>query len=43
MHSPDVKVFLQMDKAKNFSDGSEDEDDKVGACTNIDFAFEHKI
>ncbi|TRY69915.1 hypothetical protein DNTS_015368 [Danionella cerebrum] len=25
---PDVKDFLQMDKAKNFSDGSEDEDDK---------------
>uniref|UniRef100_A0A8C1WPZ4 Serum/glucocorticoid regulated kinase family member 3 n=1 Tax=Cyprinus carpio TaxID=7962 RepID=A0A8C1WPZ4_CYPCA len=27
---PDVKDFLQMDKSKNFSDASEDEDDKVG-------------
>lgn len=30
MRSPDVKDFLQMDKSKNFSDASEDEDDKVG-------------
>ncbi|KAK1806199.1 hypothetical protein P4O66_000086 [Electrophorus voltai] len=27
-HSPDVRDFLQMDKCKNFSDASEDEDDK---------------
>lgn len=37
MRSPDVKDFLQMDKSKNFSDASEDEDDKVGICTNIMF------
>ncbi len=30
MRSPDVKDFLQMDKSKNLSDASEDEDDKVG-------------
>uniref|UniRef100_A0A673IHL5 Serine/threonine-protein kinase Sgk1 n=1 Tax=Sinocyclocheilus rhinocerous TaxID=307959 RepID=A0A673IHL5_9TELE len=35
MRSPDVKDFLQMDKSKNFSDASEDEDDKVGICTNV--------
>uniref|UniRef100_A0A8C2JLN1 Serine/threonine-protein kinase Sgk1 n=1 Tax=Cyprinus carpio TaxID=7962 RepID=A0A8C2JLN1_CYPCA len=34
---PDVKDFLQMDKSKNFSDASEDEDDKVGICTNVIF------
>uniref|UniRef100_A0A673NEU1 Serine/threonine-protein kinase Sgk1 n=1 Tax=Sinocyclocheilus rhinocerous TaxID=307959 RepID=A0A673NEU1_9TELE len=34
---PDVKNFLQMDKSENFSDASEDEDDKVGICTNIMF------
>ena len=28
-HSPDVRAFLQMDKSQNFSDASEDEDDKV--------------
>uniref|UniRef100_A0A4W4F9W4 Serum/glucocorticoid regulated kinase family member 3 n=1 Tax=Electrophorus electricus TaxID=8005 RepID=A0A4W4F9W4_ELEEL len=28
-HHPDVRDFLQMDKCKNFSDASEDEDDKV--------------
>uniref|UniRef100_A0A8C1Q768 Serine/threonine-protein kinase Sgk1 n=1 Tax=Cyprinus carpio TaxID=7962 RepID=A0A8C1Q768_CYPCA len=33
MHSPDVKDFLQMDKSKNFSDASEDEDDKVALIT----------
>ncbi|XP_026860219.1 serine/threonine-protein kinase Sgk3 isoform X2 [Electrophorus electricus] len=27
-HHPDVRDFLQMDKCKNFSDASEDEDDK---------------
>uniref|UniRef100_A0A673IHZ6 Serine/threonine-protein kinase Sgk1 n=1 Tax=Sinocyclocheilus rhinocerous TaxID=307959 RepID=A0A673IHZ6_9TELE len=37
MRSPDVKDFLQMDKSKNFSDASEDEDDKVGICTNVMF------
>lgn len=37
MRSPDVKDFLQMDKSKNFSDASEDEDDKVGIWTNIMF------
>ena len=26
---PDVRAFLQMDKSQNFSDPSEDEDDKV--------------
>uniref|UniRef100_A0A8C2JC52 Serine/threonine-protein kinase Sgk1 n=1 Tax=Cyprinus carpio TaxID=7962 RepID=A0A8C2JC52_CYPCA len=30
---PDVKDFLQMDKSKNFSDASEDEDDKVALIT----------
>lgn len=35
MRSPDVKDFLQMDKSKNFSDASEDEDDKVGIWTLI--------
>uniref|UniRef100_A0A671RBS3 Serine/threonine-protein kinase Sgk1 n=1 Tax=Sinocyclocheilus anshuiensis TaxID=1608454 RepID=A0A671RBS3_9TELE len=29
----DVKDFLQMDKSKNFSDASEDEDDKVALIT----------
>uniref|UniRef100_A0A3B4CWF6 Serine/threonine-protein kinase Sgk1 n=1 Tax=Pygocentrus nattereri TaxID=42514 RepID=A0A3B4CWF6_PYGNA len=28
-HSPDVRDFLQMDKSKNFSDASEDEDEKL--------------
>lgn len=28
-YSPDVRVFLQMDKIRNFSDASEDEDEKV--------------
>lgn len=37
MRSPDVKDFLQMDKSKNFSDASEDEDDKVGIWTIIMF------
>lgn len=30
LHSPDVKAFLLMDR-QNFSDGSEDEDDKVSS------------
>uniref|UniRef100_A0A672P0X5 Serine/threonine-protein kinase Sgk1 n=1 Tax=Sinocyclocheilus grahami TaxID=75366 RepID=A0A672P0X5_SINGR len=30
---PDVKDFLQMDKSKNFSDASEEEDDKVALIT----------
>ncbi|XP_030623258.1 serine/threonine-protein kinase Sgk3 [Chanos chanos] len=30
---PDVRDFLQMDKAKNFSDVSEDEDDKNGSTS----------
>lgn len=30
IHSPDIQDFLQLDKSKNFSDASEDEDEKVG-------------
>lgn len=29
LYSPDVRTFLLMDKKQNFSDASEDEDDKV--------------
>ena len=29
LYSPDVRTFLLMDKMQNFSDASEDEDDKV--------------
>uniref|UniRef100_A0A672IYL8 Serum/glucocorticoid regulated kinase family member 3 n=1 Tax=Salarias fasciatus TaxID=181472 RepID=A0A672IYL8_SALFA len=29
---PDVRTFLLMDKLQNFSDASEDEDDKVSTC-----------
>uniref|UniRef100_A0A8C7F5X2 Serine/threonine-protein kinase Sgk1 n=1 Tax=Oncorhynchus kisutch TaxID=8019 RepID=A0A8C7F5X2_ONCKI len=37
---PDVRAFLQMDKSQNFSDASEDEDDKVGDDrTPTDFDF----
>uniref|UniRef100_A0A672SVB5 Serum/glucocorticoid regulated kinase family member 3 n=1 Tax=Sinocyclocheilus grahami TaxID=75366 RepID=A0A672SVB5_SINGR len=43
MHSPDIKDFLRMDKSKNFFDASEDEDDKVGICTNIMFLIYNKL
>uniref|UniRef100_A0A8C1INA1 Serum/glucocorticoid regulated kinase family member 3 n=2 Tax=Cyprinus carpio TaxID=7962 RepID=A0A8C1INA1_CYPCA len=36
---PDVKDFLQMDKSKNFSDASEDEDDKVGIFLKSELVF----
>lgn len=32
LSSPDVRAFLQMDKIRNFSDASEDEDEKVRRC-----------
>uniref|UniRef100_A0A673XY44 Serine/threonine-protein kinase Sgk1 n=1 Tax=Salmo trutta TaxID=8032 RepID=A0A673XY44_SALTR len=43
---PDVRAFLQMDKSQNFSDPSEDEDDKVGDDRTILlfanlFCFQH--
>uniref|UniRef100_A0A672STW8 Serine/threonine-protein kinase Sgk1 n=1 Tax=Sinocyclocheilus grahami TaxID=75366 RepID=A0A672STW8_SINGR len=40
---PDIKDFLRMDKSKNFFDASEDEDDKVGICTNIMFLIYNKL
>lgn len=40
-HSPDVRDFLQMDKFKNLSDASEDEDDKVGGFVEA-FAVCHR-
>uniref|UniRef100_A0AAY4AJN0 Serine/threonine-protein kinase Sgk1 n=1 Tax=Denticeps clupeoides TaxID=299321 RepID=A0AAY4AJN0_9TELE len=33
IHSPDVRDFLQMDKHKNLSDASEDEDEKNGSTS----------
>lgn len=37
LYSPDVRTFLLMDKMQNFSDASEDEDDKVSnQSTNFD-------
>lgn len=35
LYSPDVRAFLQMDKIRNFSDASEDEDEKVRPFPNL--------
>lgn len=37
-YSPDVKTFLLMDR-QNFSDGSEDEDDKVSKQSSNFYKF----
>lgn len=40
LHRPDVRTFLLMDKMQNFSDASEDEDDKVSTwSTNLCINF----
>lgn len=41
IRSPDVRDFLQLDKTKNFSDVSEDEEDKVGVyCKKVFLKYE---
>lgn len=37
LYSPDVRTFLLMDKMQNFSDASEDEDDKVSLFSSYIF------